>query len=257
MSEAHSKFLVPYCLSNLVSSKKTAFTLAEVLITLGIIGVVAAMTIPTLVANYKEKELVNQAKTGYSIIQNAVQITMAQNGFSSYRDIFSLNLSHLEILELLTQNLSVTKICNTGDKSCWPETIKFEQKKYNNGVTYGKTMYYAPTAVLKNGMRIMVQRFNYQGNCNYTYTAIKKDEAGNPIINEETGEQEIIYYTTPRCGQIIIDVNGPAGPNQLGADTFDLGIYPDSTSLYNTSYTFMKDGKLHYEPYELYEEYKN
>ena len=41
--------LVPYCLSNLVTSRKVAFTLAEVLITLAIIGVVAALTIPTLV----------------------------------------------------------------------------------------------------------------------------------------------------------------------------------------------------------------
>ena len=55
VSEAHSKFLVPYCLSNLVSSKKPAFTLAEVLITLAIIGIVAAMTIPTLIANYQER----------------------------------------------------------------------------------------------------------------------------------------------------------------------------------------------------------
>ena len=40
------------------NSKKTAFTLAEVLITLGIIGVVAAMTMPSLIANHKEKETV-------------------------------------------------------------------------------------------------------------------------------------------------------------------------------------------------------
>ena len=37
------------------NSKIWAFTLAEVLITLGIIGVVAALTIPTLVANYQAK----------------------------------------------------------------------------------------------------------------------------------------------------------------------------------------------------------
>ena len=35
--------------------KKYGFTLAEVLITLGIIGVVAAITIPTLVSNYKQR----------------------------------------------------------------------------------------------------------------------------------------------------------------------------------------------------------
>ena len=38
-------------------TKRFGFTLAEVLITLGIIGVVAAMTIPTLIHNYKAKEM--------------------------------------------------------------------------------------------------------------------------------------------------------------------------------------------------------
>lgn len=39
---------------------KTGFTLAEILITLGIIGIVAAMTIPTIIANYKEKKLITK-----------------------------------------------------------------------------------------------------------------------------------------------------------------------------------------------------
>lgn len=42
--------------------KIRAFTLAEVLITLGVIGVVAAMTLPTLIQNYQEQEYVNKLK---------------------------------------------------------------------------------------------------------------------------------------------------------------------------------------------------
>jgi len=42
-----------------MSKIKPAFTLAEVLITLGVIGIVAAMTLPTLIANYKNKVLLN------------------------------------------------------------------------------------------------------------------------------------------------------------------------------------------------------
>ena len=45
---------------------KNAFTLAEVLITLGIIGVVAAMTMPSLIASHKEKETVSKLKKVYS-----------------------------------------------------------------------------------------------------------------------------------------------------------------------------------------------
>ena len=43
-------------------NKFNGFTLAEVLITLGIIGIVAAMTLPALVGKYKDKVLVTQVK---------------------------------------------------------------------------------------------------------------------------------------------------------------------------------------------------
>lgn len=45
-----------------LTPKLLAFTLAEVLITLGIIGVVAALTIPSLIAEYKEKQIVTRVK---------------------------------------------------------------------------------------------------------------------------------------------------------------------------------------------------
>ncbi len=80
VSEAHSKHLVPYCLSNLVSSKKAAFTLAEVLITLGIIGIVAAMTIPTLISKYQEKQTVSQLTKVYSTLASAHQMMQAEYG---------------------------------------------------------------------------------------------------------------------------------------------------------------------------------
>lgn len=51
-----------------------AFTLAEVLITLGIIGVVAAMTIPTLMTNYKAKRLHSQFLKSYSTVQQAFKM---------------------------------------------------------------------------------------------------------------------------------------------------------------------------------------
>ena len=53
--------------------KKSAFTLAEVLITLGIIGVVAAMTITTLLAKYQEKQTVTKLKQTYSILSQAIR----------------------------------------------------------------------------------------------------------------------------------------------------------------------------------------
>ena len=52
--------------------KVRAFTLAEVLITLGIIGIVAAMTLPTLIQKQQEKVLINQLKVANNTLSNAL-----------------------------------------------------------------------------------------------------------------------------------------------------------------------------------------
>ena len=59
--------------------KRFAFTLAEVLITLGIIGIVAALTMPTLIAHYKAKVLEAQFKKSYSTLTNATKMLVQQD----------------------------------------------------------------------------------------------------------------------------------------------------------------------------------
>ena len=60
--------------------KKLAFTLAEVLITLGIIGIVAAITIPSLITRYQKRETATRLKATYSIIANALKLAEEENG---------------------------------------------------------------------------------------------------------------------------------------------------------------------------------
>ena len=66
--------------------RRAAFTLAEVLITLGIIGVVAALTIPILISNYRKQVTETKLKQTYSILSNATSKLIAETGipFSSY-----------------------------------------------------------------------------------------------------------------------------------------------------------------------------
>jgi type II secretory pathway pseudopilin PulG len=60
--------------------KKYAFTLAEALITLGIIGVVAALTMPALIANHKKKVLITRIKKFYSSYNQAYNMKIADDG---------------------------------------------------------------------------------------------------------------------------------------------------------------------------------
>lgn len=59
---------------------KKGFTLAEVLITLGIIGVVAAMTLPSLIQKYRERQCVTALKKAVSVLDNAYRLFLFENG---------------------------------------------------------------------------------------------------------------------------------------------------------------------------------
>ena len=64
----------------LFSRKRIAFTLAEVLITLGIIGIVACLTMPMVIGNYQKKVSAEKLKKLYLNYENAVQLTEIQEG---------------------------------------------------------------------------------------------------------------------------------------------------------------------------------
>ncbi len=78
VGEVHSKYA--FHATHSTHIKKAAFTLAEVLITLGIIGVVAALTIPTISRNIQQAVLKNQFKKFYSTFWQAVAGIQTLNG---------------------------------------------------------------------------------------------------------------------------------------------------------------------------------
>ena len=55
-------------------NKKRGFTLSEVLVTMGVIGVIAALTVPTLVNNYQRKAFAIQARKAVLDIENQVDM---------------------------------------------------------------------------------------------------------------------------------------------------------------------------------------
>ena len=77
---------------------KTAFTLAEVLITLGIIGIVAALTLPALNQQYKRQEVETRLQKFYSTMNQALKQSELDNGdFTTWE----YNINQTE--EIMTQ----------------------------------------------------------------------------------------------------------------------------------------------------------
>ena len=66
---------------------RLGFTLAEVLVTLGIIGVVAALTLPSLINKYRIKQLRTAFMRSSSIIQNAMNQTAAEFGYNNFKEL--------------------------------------------------------------------------------------------------------------------------------------------------------------------------
>ncbi len=76
------KNLFTYLPIHLFTSKKIAFTLAEVLITLGVIGVVAAMAIPSLIEKHQKHVALNRLKKAYSVLTQTIKRAEYESGVS-------------------------------------------------------------------------------------------------------------------------------------------------------------------------------
>ncbi len=86
-----------------ISSKITslAFTLAEVLITLAIIGVVAALTIPSVVANAQQQEFKTGLKKAVNVLNDAITMNIANEGETPYENanLFDYLIRHMSVMK--------------------------------------------------------------------------------------------------------------------------------------------------------------
>lgn len=84
--------------------KKQAFTLAEVLITLAIIGIVAALSIPSVISNTQQAEYRTGLKKAVSVLNSAIAMGISKEGVSPY-DL----TENYRLFEYLTKHMSVMK----------------------------------------------------------------------------------------------------------------------------------------------------
>lgn len=107
---------------NILKSRMNAFTLAEVLITLGIIGVVAAITIPTLMNNMQENNYKVAYKKAFSIASQAWQSAYADNMMEN-RTGWDGEVANYDNFNQFMAKFDVVKTCKGSDNSviagCW------------------------------------------------------------------------------------------------------------------------------------------
>ncbi len=81
--------------------KKNGFTLAEVLITLAIIGVVAAIAVPSVISNSQQQEFKTGLRKAVSVLNSAITMNMALDGETPYdnANTFGFLMKHMSILK--------------------------------------------------------------------------------------------------------------------------------------------------------------
>ena len=173
------------------------FTLAETLITLGIIGVVAAMTIPTVVSKFQEKVLKSQFKATYSLLNQALRLTNYESGTDYYK-CYSLQG---------TENGNTYYIydeCKEFYKSFFSHLKQIEWEK-------GNKVYPIP---YKNKTEVLAEGGDVTNSaCSFGYVA--------PIERYTLSNGSRLYLSDTNSSShmnlfMTVDINGEKGPNKWG-----------------------------------------
>lgn len=215
-------------------TKKNGFTLAEVLITLGIIGIVAMLTLPQLIKNIEER--MNSYKHA-NVVQKVTKSVELMVVSGDYKDIYTTE----DFINALSKHLNISKVCNSENiTDCWPsKTIKTA-----NGSAYdisnaktSKDLYVrggddTPNVglVLADGTSL-IMTFNPNASAVSADSGFMATTKNLPIGG---GKYKDFAYSSNATVAIdfVMDVNGADGPNQeadLNGNYYDIRSFKTAT----------------------------
>lgn len=178
-------------------NNKLGFTLAEVLITLGIIGVVAALTMPVLISNHQKQVTVTRLKEAYSIVSQAVLLAQRDHGSPSTWS------THSGEIWLDKQQVST--------EFCEQYVIPYIKSPQIHGWKSVKDI------GIQNGYVALNKKPIENGNLT--------KNVYNYVIELNNGQILYFNYNNDNkgtLGQALVytDINGKKGPNMFGRDAF-------------------------------------
>ncbi len=161
----------------------TAFTLAEVLITIGIIGIVAAMTFPILIKNHQKVETLTRLKKAYTILNQAIKLSENDNG--DY-NTWSTNITAIEYYQLYWfPYIKAVTVCNNATDCGYKKELPWTLETVEYSV-FSDPNWRIPF--------LTSDGFLYSISVNGSFEDSKN--------------------------LIIIDINGSKNPNEIGRDLF-------------------------------------
>ena len=200
--------------------KLTGFTMAEVLITLGIIGIVAAMTLPSVIKSYQKKVTVIRLKRTYNVLMQAFERSRADYGDPSNWGFDSVYNSDPTQKDAITEKFTTQYVV-----PYLPKIQKYQKGSFKD-LGYKKEF-------ISNGLGTDGVSLDNQG-----YLTVLND--GSILLftvagyNYGTSENPDVKLTNI---YIIADINGLRGPNATGVDIFSFYFQtqPGKLSFYSYS----------------------
>ena len=190
--------------------KKAAFTLAEVLITLGIIGVVAAITLPTLITKHQKHVTVNRLKKAVSSFEQAITRAQADYG----------DMSGWTFLQSGT-DLSTDSDSVKAEREIFIKNyiMKYMQISKDCGLdNVNKCQTYMTTSLDKSSFKLNINYGRMFITSDGTLYSIMID---NYMITDDDGGQTAV---TNGHLLVTVDLNGAGGPNIYGRDLFIIDV---------------------------------
>lgn len=192
-------------------NKKIGFTLAEVLIVLGIIGIVAAMTIPSLISEHNKKATITRLRKAVSTFQQALKLSEGENGeYTQWEELSEENYKNW---------------MNT----YWVPYLKIA-KKCDSFSDCGYASEYP---------------FVYSDGTRSTFTPISVENNSEFYILSDGTTFSFFKFTwvNKTFPAILIDINGAQKPNMYGKDVFVLNRNPkgyiSGLTYYENSRTYL------------------
>ena len=225
---------------------RSAFTMAEILLSLTIIGVVAAITLPSLTGNINERTWNTQRKALYARMSQAIALMPALNGYGTLKEESSAGASDAVdtatetfLTNGLAKVMKINNICDSehlddcgiassftdmkGDKKTIPTTL-YELSDYFRSVAYSGSSYStmdtkAAAFETQNGESIIAY---YNQSCRTEY------------LNQENLTIHDNLFGFPQsnmCVNFIYDLNGNKGPNTVGKDIGIMTVFNATDSI--------------------------
>lgn len=194
-----------------------SFTIAEILITLSIIGIVASLTIPSMMAEYQKQVYLTRLQKFYSQFQQGIKLYMSEQGCQTVgcTDLFKDGMDADIFLRDIPKIFKVQKIClyndfnNTSEYNCDSSKAKYMGQLGSPQSKQNGYFEYSDSYITLDGFLIGLW---------YDVTSCKLKNA---------------YLSTEYCSLVYVDINGEQKPNIMGRDFFSfvLGnngvLYPE------------------------------